>query len=57
MSRRQDQGMDSRIRREHPFGGYGSLYIKSLSFSNGKMNFSGNIPKVITTAKIVLNDQ
>ena len=38
-------------------GGYGSLYVKSLSFSNGKMSFSGNIPKVITTAKTVLNDQ
>jgi hypothetical protein len=38
-------------------GGYGSLYVKSLSFSNGRMNFSGNIPKVITTAKTVLNSQ
>lgn len=38
-------------------GGYGSLDVKSLSFSNGKMNFSGNIPKVITTAKTVLNNQ
>jgi hypothetical protein len=38
-------------------GGYGSLYIKSLTFSNGKMNFSGNIPKVITTAKTILNNK
>jgi len=38
-------------------GGYGSLYVKSLSFSNGTMSFSGNIPKVITTAKTVLNNQ
>jgi hypothetical protein len=38
-------------------GGYGSLYVKSLSFSNGKMNFSGNIPKVITTAKTILGNQ
>src|SRR5450830_79222 len=38
-------------------GGYGSLYVKSLSFSNGKMSFSGNIPKIITTAKTVLNNQ
>ncbi|RIE06050.1 hypothetical protein [Candidatus Cryosericum terrychapinii] len=38
-------------------GGYGSLDVKSLSFSNGKMNFSGNIPKVITTARTVLSDQ
>jgi hypothetical protein len=38
-------------------GGYGSLYVKSLSFSNGKMSFSGNIPKVITTAKTILGNQ
>jgi len=38
-------------------GGYGSLSVKSLSFSNGKMSFSGNIPKIITTAKTVLNNQ
>jgi len=38
-------------------GGYGSLYIKSLSFSNGKMSFSGTIPKVITTAKTILSGQ
>jgi len=38
-------------------GGYGSLDVKSLSFSNGKMSFSGNIPKVITTAKTILNNQ
>jgi hypothetical protein len=38
-------------------GGYGNLYVKSLSFSNGKMSFSGNIPKVITTAKTIINNQ
>ncbi|MCX6098209.1 MAG: hypothetical protein NTZ77_07055 [Caldiserica bacterium] len=38
-------------------GGYGSLDIKSLSFSNGKMSFSGSIPKVITTAKTILGNQ
>jgi len=38
-------------------GGYGSLLVKSLSFSNGKMSFSGNIPKVITTAKTILGNQ
>jgi hypothetical protein len=38
-------------------GGYGSLDVKSLSFSNGKMSFSGNIPKVITTAKTILGNQ
>jgi hypothetical protein len=38
-------------------GGYGSLSVKSLSFSNGKMSFSGNIPKVITTAKTILGNQ
>ena len=38
-------------------GGYGSLYVKSLSFSNGKMSFSGNIPKIITTAKTILGTQ
>jgi len=38
-------------------GGYGSLYIKYLSFSNGKMKFSGNIPKIITTAKTILGNQ
>src|SRR5450759_3149113 len=38
-------------------GGYGSLYVKSLSFSNGKMSFYGNIPKIITTAKTTLGNQ
>lgn len=38
-------------------GGYGGLLVKSLSFSNGKMSFSGNIPKVITTAKTIPGNQ
>jgi hypothetical protein len=38
-------------------GGYGSLYVKSLSFSNGKMNFSGDIPTEIIKAKTILSGQ
>ncbi|MFZ2414811.1 MAG: hypothetical protein WAW33_02330 [Minisyncoccia bacterium] len=37
-------------------GGYGSLFVRSLNFSNGKMNFSGNLPQIITTAKTILGD-
>jgi hypothetical protein len=38
-------------------GGYGSLSAKSLTFSNGMMQFSGTIPKTITTAKTILGGQ
>lgn len=38
-------------------GGYGSLSIKSLTFTGGKMNFSGTLPKVITTAKSITGGQ
>ncbi|MHB8108156.1 MAG: hypothetical protein ACYDH4_12140, partial [Candidatus Cryosericum sp.] len=38
-------------------GGYGSLSVKALSFANGKMTFSGTLPKVITTAKTILGGQ
>ena len=32
-------------------GGYGNLYIKSLDFNNGKMNFDGTLPAAVTVAK------
>lgn len=34
-------------------GGYGSLSVKTLNFTGGKMNFVGTLPKVITTAKSI----
>ena len=34
-------------------GGYGSLSVKSLTFTGGKMNFVGTLPTVITTAKSI----
>lgn len=38
-------------------GGYGSLSVKSLTFSDGMMRFSGTIPKTVTTAKTILGGQ
>ena len=38
-------------------GGYGSLSIKSLTFSDGTMHFSGTISRTITTAKTILGGQ
>jgi len=38
-------------------GGYGSLYIKSLDFIGGKMNFNGTLPQTITTAKTILGSK
>lgn len=38
-------------------GGYGNLSVKALSFANGKMSFSGTLPKVITTAKSIQGGQ
>jgi len=34
-------------------GGYGSFYIKSLNFDNGKLNFDGTLPAAVTIAKKV----
>jgi len=34
--------------------GYPGLYIKSLNFDNGKLNFNGTLPAKITTAREVL---
>ena len=35
-------------------GGYGSFYIKSLDFNNGKLNFNGTLPASVTIAKKVI---
>jgi hypothetical protein len=48
---------ESFVRERLTSGGYGSLSVKALSFANGKMTFSGTLPKVITTAKTILGGQ
>lgn len=45
------------VNRQLNSGGYPELYIKSLDFSGGKMNFNGTIPKIVTTAKTIIGEK
>lgn len=49
--------LESFVHERLTSGGYGSLSIKSLTFSNGTMKFSGTLPKSITTARNILGGQ
>lgn len=48
------QAFEDFARQQLMGGGYGSFYIKSLDFKNGKLNFVGTLPDTVITAKKVL---
>jgi len=42
------------VKQQLNSGGYGDLYVKSLDFDNGKLNFNGTLPDVATVAKNIV---